>query len=192
MSNNNVKDVAKNIINICNDKEYHISNLKLNLLLYFAQGESYRLTGEPMFTESLYAFGNGPISLDVYQSYCGYGAANIPKEDVLALLDNDMNLLDKVVDNYGALNVWELSDMAKEQSPWEFTRHILGAKHKINNEFIKTSFKNDDIVLAPYYSDSHEKKKETLFQKIAEAKYRKIYRTPGKNLNVINSDIKTR
>ena len=193
MPNNNIKDVAKNLINISNNKGYHISNLKLNLLLYFAQGECYAFTGEPMFSESLYAYGNGPISLDVYQSYCGYGAANIPKEkEVLVLSDTDTDLLNKVVDVYGSMNIWELSDISKAQSPWEFTNGVLGSHKMIFNDFIKSAFSIDDISFVKVFENSHIDKKETLFQRIAKAKSRNISQLSDKNSNVINPDIKTR
>ena len=52
----NVKDIAKYIISYSYEQNKPVSNLKLQKLLYFVQGESYKMTGEPMFEADMEAW----------------------------------------------------------------------------------------------------------------------------------------
>lgn len=144
MPNNKVLDVAKNMINISNDKGYKLSNLKLNNLLYIAQCVSYSHFGEPMFVEEMRACENGAKMDEVYVRYLGYGASNIPKEtDVQQLAEEDMTMLKGIVEVYAKVDVWQLVGTVKKTTPWDFTWTVLGGKYPIKNEFFKNSFGED-------------------------------------------------
>lgn len=55
-----------------------ISNLKLQKLLYYAQGSYLALTNEPLFNENILAWKHGPVVNEVYQVYKKYGSDGIP------------------------------------------------------------------------------------------------------------------
>lgn len=46
-------DVSRYIINKCHDYDISISNLKLQKLIYFAQGFSLALENKPLFIEEI-------------------------------------------------------------------------------------------------------------------------------------------
>ena len=56
-----------------------ISNLKLQKLLYYAQGFHLALNDSPLFAESIEAWTHGPVVPVVYQLYKHAGASAIPR-----------------------------------------------------------------------------------------------------------------
>ena len=78
-----VLEVCRHIINYCNDKDYGISNLKLQKLLYFIQ--AYFLIASPnhkaCFYEPIEAWDFGPVVPVAYGEYKQYGSTNIPHID---------------------------------------------------------------------------------------------------------------
>ena len=80
MAGYNVLDVSRYVIDYSNRKEYGISNLKLQKVLYFIQ--AYFLTNEkngtPCFRERIEAWDFGPVVPEAYREYRQYGSCNIP------------------------------------------------------------------------------------------------------------------
>ena len=65
--NYNVLDISRYIINYSNVKDYGISNLKLQKILYFVQAYFLIETGSPCFKEKIEAWDFGPV---VPKAYC--------------------------------------------------------------------------------------------------------------------------
>lgn len=55
-----------------------ITNLKLQKLLYYAQGVFSALTGEFLFEEDFVAWEHGPVIESIYHEFKGYGRDPIP------------------------------------------------------------------------------------------------------------------
>ncbi len=54
-----------------------ISNLKLQKLLYYAQGIFLAINDEPLFEEPILAWAHGPVVESVYHEYKAYGSSGI-------------------------------------------------------------------------------------------------------------------
>lgn len=70
----NVFDVANFFVYVANQNEDdQMTNLKLNKLLYFAQGAFLSRTGRPLFSAEMEAWPLGPVVPEIYQKYkiCG-------------------------------------------------------------------------------------------------------------------------
>lgn len=70
----NVYDVADFFIDVCNNStDDQITNLKLNKLLYYAQGCHLARTGKPLFDDKIEAWRLGPVTPVIYHRYnvCG-------------------------------------------------------------------------------------------------------------------------
>ena len=65
----NAIDVAKYMIDKCTREDRPISNLQLQTILYFLQGESYKECREPLFSNRIEAWPYGPVVPDVYYRY---------------------------------------------------------------------------------------------------------------------------
>ena len=69
-----VFDVAEFFIQVANQSEDdQMTNLKLNKLLYYAQGAYLARTGKPLFENRIEAWDLGPVVPEVYHKYkvCG-------------------------------------------------------------------------------------------------------------------------
>jgi uncharacterized phage-associated protein len=99
-----------------------ISNLKLQKLLYYAQGFHLALYDKPLFGERIMAWTHGPVVPDVYHAYKEYGPGAIPPpNDVdFDIYDDDTRgLLDEVYNVYGQFSAWKLRNMTHEEPPWK-------------------------------------------------------------------------
>lgn len=100
-----------------------ISNLKLQKLLYYAQGMHLALYGEPLFNDSIVAWQYGPVVEDVYQTYRTNGSDGIkefsqPEEN---FSDSEESVLQFTQKAFGQFSAWKLSEMTHEETPWQET-----------------------------------------------------------------------
>ena len=100
-----------------------ISNLKLQKLLYYAQGFSMAAYGEPLFKEDVVAWEHGPVVVEVYEKYKKNGSNYIPSDTCPASLTTDeKNLIQSIWNVYGQFSAWKLRDMTHNEIPWLNTK----------------------------------------------------------------------
>jgi uncharacterized phage-associated protein len=98
-----------------------LSNLKLQKLMYYAQGFHLALQGTPLFPERIEAWTHGPVCPAVYHEFKQYGRGPIdavPELPEGALTDEQMELLEEVFGVFGQFSAWKLRDMTHEEAPW--------------------------------------------------------------------------
>ena len=142
-------DVAKWFLyrenkDIISDEFSSISNLKLQKLLYYAQGTFLAIKGLPLFNESIIAWHHGPVVMEVYDIYKNHKGNPIPYNgdfDVNEFDNEEQNLLENVYETFGQFSAWKLRDMTHGESPWLETEHMA----IISNEKIKTYFEENYI-----------------------------------------------
>lgn len=103
--------------------ENDLTNLKLQKLLYFAQGEYCKITGDPLFSESIEAWDLGPVVRDVYNQFKTCGSFPITVFDLpspeIKLEEEQANFLDQIWENYGKFSAAFLVNLThKENTPW--------------------------------------------------------------------------
>lgn len=119
-----------------------ISNLKLQKLLYYAQGFHLALYDEPLFGESLAAWTHGPVCPDVYHQYKRFGKNNIteyqPNEPTV--FDKERReFLDEVFAVFGQFSAWKLRNMTHDEPPWKNSESFAGEiSHESMKEYFKT------------------------------------------------------
>ena len=99
-----------------------ISNLKVQKLVYYAQGFHLALYGEPLFLEPIEAWVHGPVVPELYHSFKDYGSNSIPIPtdiDFSAYDAQTRELLDEVYCVYGQFSAWKLRNMTHEEDPWK-------------------------------------------------------------------------
>ena len=116
-------DVAKYFLAQSNeDAGDLISNLKLQKLVYYAQGFSLALNDEPIFGEHIEAWMHGPVVPDLYQEYKSYGSNAIPPPaDFTPAIFNrkELQLLEDVYAVYGQYSAWKLRQLTHSEQPWK-------------------------------------------------------------------------
>lgn len=101
-----VFDVADFFIQVSNQSEDdQITNLKLNKLLYFAQGAYLARTGKHLFDERIEAWQFGPVVPEIYHRYkvCGRNAIPTVEETISRSLfqDDEFDVLLDVMREFG-------------------------------------------------------------------------------------------
>ncbi len=124
------------------DADY-ITNLKLQKLLYYAQGCFLAVKGRPLFNEVLLAWEHGPAVNEVYQEYKKYHFNGIPfdEEYVNNINKEDEELLKEVYKVFGKYSAWGLREMTRNETPWKETARNAA----ISLESIKNYFKKNYI-----------------------------------------------
>ena len=122
------------------DSEF-ITNLKLQKLLYYAQGCYLAQKDESLIKEDFFFFLHGPVIRKIYDKFRAYGSNGIQyEEDYNDNLDEETKvLLKKVYDKFGQYTAWKLRDMTHQETPWKETPR----NHIIDRKLIQTYFKEN-------------------------------------------------
>lgn len=120
----NVYDVADFFVQLANQSEDdQITNLKLNKLLYFAQGAYLARTGKPLFNEQIEAWQYGPVVPSIYRKYkvCGRNPIPTVEQEVprCRFQDDEFEVLLDVMRELGQYTGNRLVSIThKPGSPW--------------------------------------------------------------------------
>lgn len=99
-----------------------ITNLKMQKLVYYAQGFHLALFGGPVFEEEINAWLHGPVVRELYDHCKDSGKSPLPWDyDINAYAkfnEEQQGLLDEVFSEFGQYTAWRLRDMTHEESPW--------------------------------------------------------------------------
>lgn len=131
--------LARNRKDLIDGSDEAISNLKLQKLLYYAQGCTLALTGEPLFDDEILAWEHGPVVPEIYHKYKKNGANGIPYDsnfDYRSLDPRTAAILEEVYQEFGQYSAWKLRNMTHQETPWKKTKK----NDVISNELIKDYF----------------------------------------------------
>lgn len=152
-------DIARFIINYCNEEGIVISNLKLQKLLYFVQAYFLIDSDEgPCFRESIEAWDFGPVIPEVYHEFKQYGSGNIPSiSKYIVCNGNDcyeeeycdnvissdhQDRIRDVVDEFREYSATDLVRLTHSQNPWSDV-YVPGANNIITNKSIEAYFNGE-------------------------------------------------
>ena len=119
-----VHDVANYFLSLSNDEDSGdlISNLKLQKLVYYAQGIHLAVYGEPLFDDPIEAWTHGPVVPSLYFEYREFGSGPIQASEDAgfeSLTPDQQELLDEVWSVYGQFSAWKLRNMTHAEAPWK-------------------------------------------------------------------------
>lgn len=99
-----------------------MTHLRLQKLLYYAQGFSLAILDRPLFEDEIQAWKHGPVVPSVYQAFQGIGYNPIEPSSTLSwddLDDDEIELLGDVWAVYGRFSATSLADMTHNEPPWK-------------------------------------------------------------------------
>lgn len=124
----------------------YISNLKLQKLLYYAQGCTLAFLDRRLFKDEIVAWEHGPVVEVVYHEYKENGSRGIEsfgniKEYYSA---EEEAVLKTMYENFAQYSAWGLRNMTHNETPWKETRknHIIPTD-KIKNYFLQHYVENN-------------------------------------------------
>lgn len=115
-----VTDVAKYIL----EQSGQMTTMKLQKLCYYSQAWSLVWDEKPLFNNEIQAWANGPVCPDLYQLHKGkfrIVADELPG-DSKNLSQDEKDTIDAVLNFYGKMGAWELSNLTHNESPWKDAR----------------------------------------------------------------------
>lgn len=124
-----------------------ISNLKLQKLVYYAQGFHLAMFDKPLFSEPIEAWAHGPVVPVLYHNFKPYGSNSIPRPECIdfSIYDGDTReMLDEVYKVYGQFSAWKLRNMTHEEPPWiEASENRSTISHESLKAYFKTQLTCD-------------------------------------------------
>jgi len=118
----NVFDVAAYILK----QKAPMTAMKLQKLLYYSQAWSLVWDEEPMFTERIEAWANGPVVPELYDWHRGsFKLENCSRGDENVLTSEQRETLEAVLSAYGDQTSQWLSDLTHSEEPWKSARKGL-------------------------------------------------------------------
>lgn len=98
-----------------------MTNLKLQKLVYYAQGFWLALNGKPLFADPIQAWEHGPVVPALYRDFKVHGRSAIPSSANFNAADYPPDvraLLDEVNSVYGQYSAWKLRSLTHSEPPW--------------------------------------------------------------------------
>jgi uncharacterized phage-associated protein len=126
-----------------------ITPLKIQKLLYYAQGAYLALTDHPLFTDEIEKWDKGPVVPSIYREYRPLGSRGIdPVSDCIAPIgDFDNQLLTAIYDKYNKFSAFGLSNKTHNEDPWkQANRNGIISKDSIQKYFKEYVYADDKFL----------------------------------------------
>lgn len=108
-----------------------LTNLKLQKLLYYAQGWYLALYGRPLFKDAIEAWVRGPVVRSVWKRYNSYKhtpiTRRVARPELPALVTEHLK---EILEVFGDYSAFTLERMTHEEPPWKNARDGLEAKDR--------------------------------------------------------------
>ena len=121
-----------------------ISNLKLQKLVYYAQGFHLAMKGSKLFDEDILAWEHGPVVESLYHHYKEFGSDALPHPKTFngeVFNPEQIDLINEVYKVYGQFSAWKLRNMTHSERPW-----IETPKNEVINPVLMEEFFKEYLV----------------------------------------------
>ena len=139
-----IMDVARYIVYLSyGNNNYSLTPLKLQKILYYAQGWSCVWDEKFLFDEEFEAWQYGPVNRLVYDTFKTYKGNEIPLSEGKIPKDYkkyELDTIEIVWKNYGHYSANELVEFTHREEPWQ---SAYKSKFEISNTSIKCYFANN-------------------------------------------------
>jgi uncharacterized phage-associated protein len=144
------RGIANRIWDIARQRGKSLTPMQLTKLVYVAHGWSLAILNRPLSIAPVQAWQYGPVYPEVYSAFKRFGSGSVTSPAVSratgvefkATLDaEDIGLLNAVVDGYGDIHAFQLSNMMHQSgTPWTETYDKNGAYSVIPDDLIKRHY----------------------------------------------------
>lgn len=95
------------------------TTMKLQKLLYYAQGWHLAWDEKPLFSSPIQAWANGPVVPEIFAQHRGrFEVSEWPSGNSQALSASEKETVDAVLEGYGHLTGQQLGDKTHGERPW--------------------------------------------------------------------------
>ncbi len=138
------KDIAEYFLSLVDEeKGDFLTNLKIQKLLYYAEGFSLAISKTSLFEEKIMAWNYGPVVVEVYNEYKQYNSNPVLQSSDF---DNEKydsatkDLLNEVYDVYGRFSPSALVDMTHSEAPWINAKKSPKTNFEISRKAMQSYF----------------------------------------------------
>lgn len=146
-----IVDIAKYLIDrykMVSKEDDIIDEMKLHKLLYFAQRESFAINNEPLFLGKFEGWKYGPVSRDVRTYYKDLKSGILIETKEIS--ETSKYIINNIVEEYGAMAAWKLSDLSHKEKSWLNSREGLSEGENGDIELKLEDIKLDSEKVRPY------------------------------------------
>ncbi len=120
-----------------------MSNLKLQKLVYYAQGFHLAMYDTPFFDDDIEAWEHGPVISELYHKYKTHGASGItrPEKYPDVFSKKQKKLLDEIHEIIGQYSAWKLRNQTHSEPPWKKVKDNIYSSRVISRSDMKKYFK---------------------------------------------------
>ena len=131
-----VHDLAAYIL----DKQGQITTMKLQKLVYYCQAWSLVWDEEPLFSNKIEAWANGPVVRELYNKHKGKFRVSVwHYGDISKFKKKQQNTINSVLKYYGTKSSQWLSDLTHMEDPWKNARKGLSPLSRGDREITRAS-----------------------------------------------------
>lgn len=133
-------DIAKYIVNRCYKKGKPITNLHLQKILYFVQGEYFAKTKKWLIDDDFLAWKYGPVLKDVYDEFSWHYASRIYETYDVRIPERIRKIIDPIIDEKRSKSAGALvNESHKVGGAWDYcydgSFSTIIPKEQIEEEF---------------------------------------------------------
>ena len=137
-----IMQAARYLIYLSYEKKKNLlTPLKLQKLLYLAQGWSFVWDDKPLFDAEFEAWQYGPVNTDVYMHFRKYGRGEIPAHEGSSIVEDQdaKDTLNAIWRDYAGFSAFQLVNLTHSQTPWKKADYL---HQVISTEDIKSYFQS--------------------------------------------------
>lgn len=131
------RDIAAFLLQLSSREEEPtlITQMHLHKLMYYVQGWSLAMRGNPMFPDRIEAWVHGPVVRSVYPLYADFENKPIEAPECpVSLSTEDEAFVESIWEGYKGCSAAKLREMTHRESPWLLARGDAAADDKCDNE----------------------------------------------------------
>lgn len=139
-------------LNMVDMQDSDLTNLKLQKLLYYAQGHYLAEFEKPLFSAEFLAWTHGPVIFEVYRNIRQV-LGNFPSDlirfsvvedkqydcDTITNSPKDYNFFERLMKYYNKFSPWGLRNMTHEEAPWKDTQKNGVIEKQLMKDFFSQS-----------------------------------------------------
>lgn len=142
MAPTTAQQVADYIIAFANEAGSPITNLKLQKMVYYAQGYYLALAGKELFQDKIEAWVHGPVVSELYHKYKEFRWQPINVDVNAPVISKEIrNFLDLVIETFLPMDAFQLERMTHNETPWLNARVDLEPTDICNREITLSDMK---------------------------------------------------
>jgi uncharacterized phage-associated protein len=139
------EDISNYILSLTDvDSGDIISHLKLQKLLYYAQGFYLAMKRQPLFPEKIFAWNHGPVVSEIYHKYKGNGNNPLFTDQEFtdaAIPEEVKEFIHEIYQVFGQFSAWRLREMTHNEPTWKNTPQSEEITHEALIEYFTTQLK---------------------------------------------------